>query len=247
MSSATQGLVSEGAGGCYPSDHVGYGEHPPSFTWPNGARVAVQFVLNYEEGGENTILNGDAGSEIFLTETPGGKSKIGTRDISTESIFEYGARCGVWRVLDLFKKNSLPITLYAVGKALEKNPHVGKRAIADGHEIACHHYRWTDYEKFDEHLEREHIRAGIKAIQNATGGIAPVGWYTGRQSENHRQFIVEEFAKLGLPLKYDADAYNDDRPYYVKVSPAPGSPPKPHLVIPYTLEVNDMKFGVVSS
>jgi len=137
----SEGIICEGPGGCYPSDHIGYGQYPPQFTWPNGARVAVQFVLNYEEGGENTILNGDNHSEVHLTETPGIQPKAGARDLSTESTFEYGSRCGVWRILNFFKEKQLPLTIYAVGKALEKHPEVGRRCIVDGHEIACHHHR----------------------------------------------------------------------------------------------------------
>ncbi|HEY6980830.1 allantoinase PuuE [Reyranella sp.] len=211
---------------------IGYGAHPPDPQWPNEARLAVSFVLNYEEGGENTILNGDPGSEIYLTETPGGVPLQGARDLSTESIYEYGSRAGFWRVLRTFGERNMRFTSWAVGRALELNPAAGKAMAEAGHEVASHGWRWINYKDFTLEQELDHIRKAVKAIKD-TAGKAPVGWYTGRLGMNTLKAVVQHGGFL-----YSSDSYNDDLPYWVRVEG------RPHLVIPYTLDVNDMKFAV---
>ncbi|KAI9343897.1 hypothetical protein DFJ73DRAFT_790222 [Zopfochytrium polystomum] len=214
----------------------GYGEHPPNPKWPNGARIALSFVVNYEEGGENTPDNGDEFSEVFLNETPGGLKKP-ERDMNMETQYEYGTRVGVWRILRLFAEKNFKFTCYAVGRAVELTPEPIKAMSDAGHEIASHNYRWIDYAQVTPEVERAHVHACIKAIKDACGK-APRGWYTGRVSTRSRQIVREEYEKLGLELLYDCDAYNDELPYYLYDSK--GS----HLVIPYTLDANDMKFCV---
>lgn len=213
-------------------DLIGYADNPPDPQWPQGARLAVQFVLNYEEGGENTVLNGDAGSEIYLTEVPGGQPVMDQRDLSTESQYEYGSRVGVWRILRLFAERKINFTCYGVGLALERNPDVAKAMAAAGHEIASHGYRWINYREVPEEVEREHLHKAIAAIERLTGQ-RPLGWYTGRISPQTRRLVAEEGGFL-----YDSDAYNDDLPYWVEIAG------KGHLIIPYTLDNNDMKFSV---
>jgi len=213
-------------------DLIGYADNPPDPQWPQSARLAVQFVLNYEEGGENTVLNGDAGSEVYLTEVPGGQPVMGQRDLSTESQYEYGSRVGVWRILRLFAERKINFTCYGVGLALERNPAVAKAMTSAGHEIASHGYRWINYRDVPEEIEREHLRKAIAAIERLTGQ-RPLGWYTGRISPQTRKLVAEEGGFL-----YDSDAYNDDLPYWVEIAG------KGHLIIPYTLDNNDMKFSV---
>jgi len=215
----------------YPRDLIGYGAHPPRADWPGGARLAVQFVLNYEEGGENCILHGDAASEAFLSEIVDAEPWPGRRHLNMESIYEYGGRVGVWRLLDLFARKGVPLTLFAVAMALERNPAVAEAAMAAGHEIASHGYRWIDYRDTSEEIERAHVEKEIEIITRLTGA-RPLGWYTGRNGPNTRRLVVEAGGFL-----YDADAYNDDLPYWVRVDG------KPHLVVPYTLDVNDMRFA----
>ncbi|WP_431284932.1 polysaccharide deacetylase family protein [Humitalea sp. 24SJ18S-53] len=216
----------------YPRDFVGYGPTPPDPLWPNAAKVALSFVLNYEEGAENTVLNGDAGSEQYLHEVPGGASILGERSVTIESQFGYGARSGVWRVLRLFAERGLPLTIYACGRALELNPAVARAFIDQGHEVACHGWRWIDYHDVDAATERAHIAQNIEAVTRLCG-VAPVGWYTGRVSPQTRALVAEREGFL-----YDSDSYEDDLPYYVPVGG------KPRLIIPYTLDANDMKFAV---
>lgn len=216
----------------YVRDFVGYGGNPPDPQWPGDARIAISFVLNYEEGGENTVLNGDAGSETYLHETPGGAARIGQRDLNVETVYEYGARAGFWRIMEMFRERNMNFTCYGVGLALEKNPAAARAMVAAGHEIASHGYRWIDYSTVPEEVERAHVRQAIQAIEQ-TCGMRPVGWYTGRISANTRRLIVEEGGFL-----YESDAYNDDLPYWVEVAG------KPQLIIPYTLDNNDMKFCV---
>ena len=213
-------------------DLVGYGPNPPDPQWPGNARIAVSFVLNYEEGGENTILNGDPGSEVYLTEVPGGAPFMGARDLSTETMYEYGSRAGFWRILRLFAQRNIHLTSWAVGRALELNPAAGKAMADAGHEVASHGWRWINYKDMPEAEEREHMRLAIRAIEQSAGK-PPVGWYTGRLSENTLRLVVENGSFL-----YSSDAYSDDLPYWVGVSG------KPHLILPYTLENNDMKFAV---
>jgi putative urate catabolism protein len=217
---------------CYPRDFAGYGANPPDPQWPGDARLALSFVLNYEEGGENTVLNGDAGSEIYLNETPGGASVLGQRDIGKESQFDYGARAGVWRILRLFAERGLTLTVYGVGRALELNPQVGAAFAAAGHEVASHGWRWINYQDVDEATERRHIAQCVETIGRVVGK-KPVGWYTGRISERTRRLVAEHGGFL-----YDSDAYDDDLPYYVSAAG------RPLLVVPYTLDNNDMKFAV---
>jgi peptidoglycan/xylan/chitin deacetylase (PgdA/CDA1 family) len=217
---------------------IGYGENTPDPKWPNNAKIAVSFVLNYEEGGENTVLNNDKFSETFLSETPNGTPRQ-VRDINTETQYEYGSRVGVWRIIRLFKKFNFHFTCYAVGLAVEKNPEAIKKMEMDGHEIASHNYKWVDYQGLNDETERLYIRKTIDAIKNNTiKKRAPVGWYTGRISDKSREILYSEYKNLGLELLYENDAYNDDLPYWVEMEN------KGYLVIPYTLDQNDMKFAV---
>ena len=215
----------------YPRDLIGYGSTPPDANWPGSAQLALQFVINYEEGGENSIVHGDTGSEAFLSEINGAESWPGQRHPSMESIYEYGSRVGVWRLLKLFKQKQLPLTVFAVGMALERNPAVADMALEHGHEICSHGYRWIDYRHVSESVEREHIQKTVEIITRLTGE-RPLGWYTGRTSENTRRLVVEEGGFL-----YDADSYDDDLPYWTRVGD------RSHLVVPYTLDNNDMRFA----
>jgi putative urate catabolism protein len=214
----------------YPRDLTGYGAQPPDPRWPGGARLAVSFVLNYEEGGESTPLEGDAASEAYLHEVVGAPATIGRRNLNTESMFEYGSRAGFWRIHRLFLKRELPLTVYAVGQALERNPAAAKAMVAAGWEIASHGWRWIDYMDMPEDEEREHIRLAIDAIERLTGR-RPVGWYSGRVSANTRRLVSEAGGFL-----YDSDSYADDLPYWTDVND------EPVLIIPYTLDVNDFKY-----
>ena len=216
----------------YPRDLLGYGATTPDPAWLGGAKVALSFVLNYEEGGENTVLNGDAGSEAYLHEVPGGAPLLGARNRTVESQFDYGARAGVWRVLRLFEARQMPLTVYAVGRALELNPDVARAFAHAGHEVASHGWRWIDYHNMPEAQEREEIARCVETIERLCGK-RPVGWYTGRISPNTRRLVAEYGGFL-----YDSDAYDDDLPHYVDVLG------QRHLVIPYTLDNNDMKFAV---
>ena len=215
----------------YPRDLVGYGNDPPYACWPNNARIAVQFVLNYEEGGESCILHGDGASETFLSEIVGADARSGVRHMSMESIYEYGSRAGVWRILRLFEKHQVPLTIFAVGMAVERTPEVVKAMVEMGHEICSHGYRWIDYQHVEEDVEREHMAQAIRAIESVAGQ-RPLGWYTGRTSPNTRRLVMEEGGFL-----YDADDYSDDLPFWDT------SGNRPHLVVPYTLDANDMRFA----
>ncbi len=208
---------------------VGYGGQPPHPRWPNGARVAVQFALNIEEGAERSILNGDAQSESYLHELPGRPPRKGERDLSVEGLYEYGSRVGVWRILELFKTRDLPLTAFAVGRALELTPEIGRAISTAGHEIAGHGYRWIDYRNISADEERRHIRLTIEVIEQICGK-RPVGWYTGRISQNTHRLLREDGGFL-----YTSDAYNDDLPYWL-------TGPPPQLVIPYTLVNNDARY-----
>jgi allantoinase len=210
-------------------DLVGYGSRPPHPRWPGEARVAVQFVLNIEEGAESYLLNGDAQSEAWLHELPGRPARTGERDLSVEGMYEYGSRVGVWRILELFSVRGLPLTAFAVGQALELNPDLARALAAAGHEVAGHGYRWLDYRDIPVDEERRHIRLTIEVIDRLCGQ-RPVGWYTGRVSPHTRRLLREEGGFL-----YSSDAYNDDLPYWLAGSPA-------HLVIPYTLVNNDARY-----
>lgn len=219
----------------YPRDLIGYGRNVPHANWPGQAKIAVQFVLNYEEGGENSVLHGDAGSEQFLSEIIGAAA-YPARHLSMESIYEYGSRVGVWRILREFEKRQLPLTVFGVAMALQRHPELTQAFVELGHEIACHGLRWIHYQSMDIATEREHMRAAVDIFREMTG-IAPQGWYTGRDSPNTRQLVVEHGG-----FAYDSDYYGDDLPFWTKVALADGSA-QPHLVVPYTLDTNDMRFA----
>ncbi|MBD1577186.1 allantoinase PuuE [Vibrio sp. S11_S32] len=215
----------------YPRNLIGYADQLPQVQWPNNARVAVSFVLNYEEGGERCTLHGDDESEAFLSEIIGAQPFPNARHISMESIYEYGSRAGVWRILKLFKQFDYPLTAFVVGMAAERNPDAIKAMVNEGYEICSHAYRWIDYHKVDIETERADMQKAIEAIKAVTGE-RPYGWYTGRNGINTRKLVAEEGGFL-----YDSDAYDDDLPYWHTEGP------KPQLVIPYTLDVNDMRFA----
>ncbi|MBN8775274.1 allantoinase PuuE [Thiomonas arsenitoxydans] len=220
----------------YPRDLVGYGRNPPQANWPGKARVALQFVLNVEEGGENCVLHGDAGSEQFLSELFN-PAAYPARHLTMESIYEYGSRAGVWRILREFERRGLPLTVFGVGMALQRTPDLARACVELGHEIACHGWRWIHYQNLDEATEREHMRLGMEAIE-ALCGVRPLGWYTGRDSPNTRR-LVADFGGFA----YDSDYYGDDLPFWLQVRKTDGSL-APHLVVPYTLDSNDMRFAL---
>lgn len=217
----------------YPRDLVGYGARPPHPQWPQEARVAVQFVLNYEEGGEHCVLDGDPHAETFLSEIAGAPA-VPDRHMSMESIYEYGSRAGVWRVLREFERRGLPLTVFGVARALQRNPEAAAAFRDLGHEIACHGLRWISYQDIDEETERAHMREAVEILRGITGE-APLGWYTGRDSPRTRRLVVEHGGFL-----YDSDYYGDDLPFWQEVDVGDGT--HDHLVVPYTLDANDMRF-----
>ena len=214
----------------YPRDMIGYGKSPPHPRWPGNARIALQIVLNYEEGSESSVLHGDRASETFLSEIINAPA-FAMRHMSMESLFEYGSRAGFWRVMRELKQRAIPVTVFGVAMALERNPEAVAAMIEDGHEIACHGWRWISYQEVDEATEREHMQRAVATIERLTGA-RPLGWYTGRDSPNTRRLVVEHGGFL-----YDADSYADDLPYWVEVAG------KSHLVVPYMLDANDMRFA----
>jgi len=214
----------------YPRDMVGYGEHPPVADWPGGARIAVQFVLNYEEGAERSILHGDEVAEYFLSEMVGAQPVAGARHMAMESLYEYGSRAGFWRVRRLFDELNVPLTVFAVAQALERNPEAVAAMQQSGWEIASHGYRWIDYQQVPEAVERQHIALAVETHARVTGE-RPLGWYQGRTSPNTARLVAEEGGFV-----YDADSYADELPYYDTRSG------RPQLIVPYTLDANDMRF-----
>jgi len=218
----------------YPRDLVGHGRNPPHARWPGGARIAVQFVLNYEEGGENSVLHGDAGSEQFLSEMFNPPA-YPDRHMSMESIYEYGSRAGVWRLLREFEQRQMPLTIFGVSMALQRHPELTQAFKDLGHEIACHGWRWINYQQIDEATERAHMAEGMRIIQALTGE-RPLGWYTGRDSPNtHR--LVADFGGF----EYDSDHYGDDLPFWMPVAKSNGEVVQ-QLIVPYAMDTNDMRF-----
>ena len=213
----------------YSRNMVGYGSKGPKVKWPNNARIALQIVLNYEEGAENCIINGDKHSEVFLSEIIGAQPVKG-RHINMESLYEYGSRSGFWRLHKLFQEKKIPITIFGVGMALEKNPEICKAIKDANYEVASHGWRWIDYQSVKKSEEKKHMKLVIKKIKEIFGE-RPLGWYTGRCSPNTRDLVFEEGGFL-----YDSDSYSDDLPYWEIRKK------KKQLIIPYTLDNNDMRF-----
>jgi putative urate catabolism protein len=215
----------------YPRDMIGYGRNPPDPQWPGGARVAVQFVVNYEEGGESNILHGDPTSEWLLSEIVGAQPWPGQRHMNMESLYEYGSRAGFWRLWRLFTQRAIPVTVYAVATAMARNPDAVAAMNEAGWEIASHGLKWLEYKDFPEDEERRHIAEAIR-IHTEVAGSRPLGFYQGKASVNTTRLVMEEGGFL-----YSSDSYADDLPYYI------AGPRGPHLVIPYTLDANDMRFA----
>ncbi|WP_286829042.1 MULTISPECIES: allantoinase PuuE [Kordiimonas] len=215
----------------YPRDLIGYGQNVPQASWPGGARIAVQMVMNYEEGGENSILHGDKGAETFLSEIINAPGIEGARHMSMESLYEYGSRAGVWRLLKLFDDYDIPITVFAVATALKRHPDVARAIVAAGHEVCSHGYKWINYQDVPEDVEREHIAKAVEILAELTGE-RPYGWYTGRTGPNTMRLVGEYGGFL-----YDSDDYSDDLPFWKEVAG------EPQLIIPYTLDANDMRFA----
>jgi allantoinase len=220
----------------YPRDLVGYGPNVPHAQWPGGARVAVQFVLNYEEGGENHVLHGDAGSEQFLSEMFNPAS-YPERHMSMDGIYEYGSRVGVWRLLREFKARGLPLTVFGIASALARHPQLVDAMQADGHEIACHGLKWIHYQSVPEAVEREHMAQAMETLTRLMGQ-RPLGWYTGRDSPNTHRLVADYGG-----FAYDADYYGEDLPFWMQLHKTDGSVAQ-QLVVPYTLDCNDMRFAL---
>ena len=212
----------------YPRDLIGYGRRPPEVRWPHNARVAVSFVLNYEEGGESCILHGDTHSESVLTDV-GGNALPNARNLNVESTFEYGSRVGFWEIMRVLREHGVDATIYAVGMALARNPDAAAAIVESGFEVACHGQRWIDYQHLAEPAERADILRNIDIVTSLIGR-RPVGWYTGRPGPNTRRLVVESGGFL-----YDSDAYNDDLPYWTRVAG------NRHLVIPHSFDTNDSR------
>ena len=217
--------------GNYPRDLRGYGQIPPLADWPGGARTAVQFVVNYEEGAENCVLHGDTASEAFLSAIVGAVAYPDQRHMNMESLYEYGSRSGFWRLHRLFSERDLPVTVFGVAMALERNPEAVAAMLESRWEIASHGYRWVDYQHVDEATEGKHLQSAI-AIHSRVVGERPLGWYLGRCSPNTHRLVAEEGGFL-----YNADTYADDLPYW------DSSHGEPQLMVPYTLDANDMRFA----
>ena len=224
----------------YPRDLAGYGRHPPHPRWPGNARIAVQFVLNHEEGAENCVLDGDPASETFLSEIIGAQA-FPMRHMSMESLFEYGSRAGLWRILRAFEQRKAPLTVFAAAVALKRHMEAAAAYRELGHEIAGHGLRWVSYQLVDESIERAHLAEAVAILKDVTGA-APLGWYTGRDSPNTRRLVAEHGGFL-----YDSDSYADDLPYWTQVAVNSNGSARvvPHLVVPYTLDCNDMRFATV--
>lgn len=220
----------------YPRDMKGYGQNVPKVSWPKKAKVAVQFVINYEEGGENCILHGDKASETFLSEIIGALPFENERHMNMESFYEYGSRVGFWRLHKLFTDRGMPLTVFGVAMAMQRNPEAVEAMLKADWEIASHGYRWIDYQKVSREIEQEHLQKAIGIHQTMTGE-KPKGFYLGRMSESTRDLVIEEDSFL-----YDADSYADDLPYFVQGKQIKGEH-KPHLIVPYTLDANDMRFA----
>jgi putative urate catabolism protein len=220
----------------YPRDLIGYGPRPPRAQWPGDARVAVQFVLNYEEGAENSILHGDAASETFLSEIVGAAA-YEARHLSMESIYEYGSRAGVWRILREFERRRLPLTVFGVAMALQRHPELTRAFVDLGHEIACHGWRWIHYQHMAEAEEREHIAMATRVIRGLTDDAWPLGWYTGRDSPNTKRLVADHGG-----YEYDSDHYGDDLPFWMPVARSDATVLQ-RLIVPYALDTNDMRFA----
>ncbi|KAA9002758.1 allantoinase PuuE [Affinibrenneria salicis] len=219
----------------YPRDMIGYAGRPPHAAWPGGARIAVQFVLNYEEGAENNVLHGDGGSEQFLSDIIGAAS-YPQRHMSMESLYEYGSRAGFWRIHHEFQRRGLPLTIFGVAMALARHPPVVEAIKAAHYDVVSHGWRWLHYQDMDEESERRHMQLAVETLTRLFGR-APSGWYTGRDSPATRRLVVEHGG-----FTYDSDYYGDDLPFWTRVACSNGAV-KPHLIIPYTLEANDMRFA----
>lgn len=217
----------------YPRDLVGYGQTPPEANWPGGAKIAVQFVINYEEGGENNILHGDAASEAFLSEIIGAQPWPGQRHMNMESLYEYGSRAGYWRLWRLFNERQWPVTVFGIASAMARYPEIIASMREANWEIASHGLKWIDYKDFEKEAERAHILEAIR-LHEALTGARPLGFYQGRCSENTLELVMEEQGFL-----YSADSYADDLPYWVY------GPQGPQLIVPYTLDANDMRFATL--
>ncbi len=215
----------------YPRDMVGYGAHPPHPQWPGNAPIAVQFVVNYEEGGENNILHGDEASEAFLSEIVGADARKGVRHMNMESIYEYGSRAGFWRLHRMFTERAMPVTVFGVATALERNPEAVAAMKQAGWEIASHGLKWIEHQYMSIERERLQMEEAMRLHEAATGE-RPLGWYTGRTSENSRELTAE----IGGFL-YSADSYADELPYWETTAHGP------QLIVPYTLDANDMRFA----
>jgi putative urate catabolism protein len=214
----------------YPRDLIGYGRDPPDPRWPGGARVCVQFVVNYEEGGERNTLHGDSTSEAFLSDVLGAQPWPGQRHLNVESMYEYGSRAGFWRLWRIFTERKMPVTVFAVATALARNPQAVAAMREAQWEIASHGLKWIDYKDVSEADERAQLAEAVRIHTEATGE-RPLGWYTGRNTVNTLEAVLDEGGFL-----YSSDSYADDLPYWVR------GPKEPHLIIPYTLDANDMRF-----
>lgn len=220
----------------YPRDLIGHGRDVPHARWPGGARIALQFVLNYEEGAENNVLHGDAASETFLSEIVGAQA-FEARHLSMESMYEYGSRAGVWRLLREFEGRGLPLTVFGVAMALQRHPEVTRAFVALGHEIACHGWRWIHHQHMAEAEERRHIALGTRVIREMTAGQWPLGWYTGRDSPNTKRLVADHGG-----YAYDSDHYGDDLPFWMPIEKSDGTTLH-RLIVPYALDSNDMRFS----
>ena len=220
----------------YPRDLIGHGRHPPHARWPGGARIALQFVLNYEEGAENCVLHGDAGSETFLSEIVGA-SAFEARHLSMESMYEYGSRAGAWRLLREFEQRGLPLTVFGVAMALQRHPELTQAFVERGDEIACHGWRWIHHQQMSETRERRHIALATQIVRQLTAGQWPLGWYTGRDSPNTKRLVADQGGYV-----YDSDHYGDDLPFWLPVTRTDGSTLQ-RLIVPYALDSNDMRFA----